>query len=466
MIKIKIELDSNCLLNQKQAEYIFETLCIIIGVSWSFVRDKQADIYYGKKSNQDALLNINARCKKTEKEQIFKYNDLYFLGENIEPYQKTNEKCQFGNDIIFNCFYFLTGTDELNIERNKWDQHNIKQSILYKNDLLHEPIVNGYANFIKHLFQGRFEFIPMWPGNKKAALALSHDVDYPEMIKPIELLRYLMTYKFKASFKTFWQIIIGKETFWQFENYMNLEKKYNVRSSFYFCSYQGNLPRFFLKAPDPFYNIKKSKYLKVVEQLRSEGFEVGLHSSFLAFSSKNRFEKEVNKLKGIFKLSNFGHRHHYWHTNPEDPSETCLIHQELGLAYDSSLSFEQHSGFRYSICTPFHIWNRKNGKALEILQLPPTLMDDHLFGYKHLSNFSSYKENIDNAIAAILKSNGVFVVDFHARVLNKTFFPKWGESYEYLLQQIEKSNNFFIDTPMNINKHWRDREAKIRSKSV
>ena len=363
MIKIKIELDQTCLLDKKKAGYIFETLCITMGISWKFVDNNEADIYYGINRQGNARISIDARNCKINKPQLIKHNKLHFIEDSANqctiPYSLNDGKCHFENDIIFNCFYFLTGMDEINIDRNKWDQHNIKQSILFKNGVLHKPIVNEYAQHIKQLFQDQFEFIPLWPNNKEAALALSHDVDYPEMIKSIELLRYLVTYKFKAKLKTILNIISGKETFWQFDNFMKLEKKYNARSAFYFCSFKGNLPRFFLKAPDPFYNIKKPKYLKLVQQLQSDGFEVGLHSSYLAFSSKELFTEEVKLLKDIFHLSEIGHRHHYWHTNPEDPSETCYIHQESGLSYDSSLSFEQHSGFRYSICTPYHIWNQQ-----------------------------------------------------------------------------------------------------------
>lgn len=472
MIKIKIDTDTNCILGEKEVQYIFETICITIGIPWNFVDKEQndkIDIYYGKIRNNEATLSIMATTKEHPNPGMIKYKELLFLESldrlSDDPYVLDSGKCAFNNDIIYNSFYFLTGKDESNIERNRWDQHNIKQSILYKNNALQIPIINEYSNFIKKLFSDQFEFIPAWPNDKKAALGLAHDVDYPEMIKPIEILRYVLKYKFNSKIRTIWDIIIGKETFWKFEDFMNLEQKYNMKSVFYFCSFKGSLPRYFLKAPDPFYNIKKSKYKSIVKKMMKSGFEVGLQSSYFAFESLQRFKGESEKLKQEFELSEIGHRHHYWHTNPEDPSETCAIHEEAGLAYDSSMSFEQHSGFRYSICTPFHMWDKQKKTPLNILQLPPTLMDDHLFGYSSLSAFESYEENIDNLINAIKNNNGLFIADFHARVLNNTFYPKWGEAYEYLLKQIQNSGQFYIDTPMNIQKHWTERELLIRNKS-
>jgi len=179
------------------------------------------------------------------------------------------------------------------------------------------------------------------------------------------------------------------------------------------------------------------KYKKAVQILLENDFEVGQHASYFAFKSEKQFKKEKDKLETVFGVEILGNRHHYWHTNPEDPSETALIHENIGLLYDSSISFEKHSGFRYSICTPFHLWSRNESKMLSVLQIPPTLMDDHLFGYQKYNSFSNYEEQIASLVHSVLKNQGVFVADFHTRVLNSTFSPNWGVAYEYLLKTIE-----------------------------
>jgi len=471
MIKVKIDIDNSCFLDKLEIQYIFETLCISIGIPWCFLAKEDyspCDVYYGIKEGYNASIFIKAAKAPKKNAEIIEYEGLHFIeNKNYskeKPYETFDGEIIFNNDIIYNAFYLLTGEDESNIERNKWDQHNIVQSILYEKSL-HKPIVNEYGIFIKNYFIDQFEFIANWPNGKKAALMLSHDVDYPEIIKPIEVLRYLFSNRLKSKAITIWNILIGKESFWLFDKYMALEESYGAKSAFYFSSFKGNLLRFFMKAPDPFYSIKKQKYKSLVKVMKERNFEVGLHSSYLAYLSAEQFKSEVTSLKKTFKLKELGHRHHYWHTNPEDPSETCFIHQEAGLAYDSSMSFEQHSGFRYSICTPFHLWNKKKHEPLNIIQLPPTLMDDHLFGYKHLSSFSHYEENIDSLLQAVIANNGIFVADFHVRVLNQTFFPNWGVAYEYLLKRVQKIDQFYIETPLNIQKFCLNRELLIRNKS-
>jgi len=151
--------------------------------------------------------------------------------------------------------------------------------------------------------------------------------------------------------------------------------------------------------------------------------------------------------------------------NPNNPSETALIHEKIGLIYDSSICFDKHSGFRYSICSPFHLYDRIGNKPVSTLQLPPALMDDHLFGLSKYCHFESYQSHIDSLIDSIKKYNGVFVADYHVRGLNTTFYLKFGESYKYLLKKVAADNNFYCDTPINIARYWLEREHKIFKRS-
>jgi len=39
-------------------------------------------------------------------------------------------------------------------------------------------------------------------------------------------------------------------------------------------------------------------------------------------------------------------------------------------------------------------------------------------------------------------------VDYHVRGFNETFYPKWAESYEYILKKIKEEDDFYSDTPL------------------
>ena len=77
-------------------------------------------------------------------------------------------------------------------------------------------------------------------------------------------------------------------------------------------------------------------------------------------------------------------------------------------------------------------------------------MDDHLFGRMKYSYFDNYHSEIDALLGSVKEYGGVFVVDYHIRVLNPTFFPGWKESYAYLLKKIQEVDDYYCDTPLNI----------------
>jgi len=347
------------------------------------------------------------------------------------------------------------------IRLNKNDIHHVQDSLLYQNQLLHIPIINQYALRLREIFKQSHPYIPSWPKGKKYALMLSHDCDYPEMIRGIEILRYLLRNRSKSDFFTIHNIVTGKETFWKFDEWTDLESRFKTKSAFYFCGLHGNLIRYFIKAPDPLYDASSSKFINLMQSLTNKGFEVGMHASYLAYHSPNQFRKEKDVIEQSAKNPVVGNRHHYWHMNPHHPYETAQRHHEIGLLYDSSISFECHSGFRYSVCSPFHLYHPELQNPVPTLQLPPSLMDDHLFGHAKLSRFNNYEDHIDSVLQAVKTHEGVFVADYHVRVLNDTFYPQWGNSYRYLLEKISLNQDFYCDTPKAIAQFWLDREQKI-----
>ena len=83
-----------------------------------------------------------------------------------------------------------------------------------------------------------------------------------------------------------------------------------------------------------------------------------------------------------------------------------------------------------------------------------------------MSHFKKYGSHIDSLLDSVKKYEGVFCADYHVRGLNTTFYPKWGESYKYLLNEICMSNDFYSNTPINIAKYWLSREQKILDRSI
>jgi hypothetical protein len=475
-VRVRVEKNPEGPLTISEIKYVFRTLLTIAGIPFHFIEDDKegADITYGKACLGDCGFFIEMADIKREHigrpiKAVKEHNHIFLLftnrqcGDNL--FIKNNQNTCLWNDIIVSSFYLLSGWEERFMHRDRNDRPVVQESFLYQEKVLHDPIVNQYSTILREFFRASHNPIPLWPSNKKYAVALSHDVDYPEMIRWIEVLRYLVKYKMQAKLVKVMDILTGKENFWKFEDWVKLEDRFGLKSAMYFCGLKGSLLRYFIKAPDPFYDVRKEQFRKVFNYLIQNGFEVGMHSSYLAYQSIGRFLREKQTIEESLREPVFGNRHHYWHMNPDNPSETAAIHEEIGLLYDSSICFAKRSGFRFGICSPFHLYDRIGHREVKGLELPTCLMDDHLFKYVGLSYFSKPQFEIDALIHSAKEHGGLFCVDYHVRGFNGTFYPKWVESYEYILKKINEDDDFYSDTPLNIARFWKNREEEILRES-
>jgi len=471
-LRIAIDVSPDYLLTVSEIRYVFETFLMTAGASIHFVRPKEtSDIYFGSQDNSSLFQirpNNLLRRNNIRQPKYHKIEDgicYFFFGSLPSSTQivEKSKKCIVYNDIVLTSFYLLACLEEENLTRNKFGFHDLCQSYRWQNKLLHTPIVNQYVDLIKDSLQNQHEFLPIWKDNKVCSFALTHDVDYPEMVPWVESLRYLLRYK--GTFRKSLEILMGRESFWKFDEWLNVEDKYDVNSAFYFCGFKGNLLKYFLKSPDPFYDVSTGKYLQLLMSLKKAGREIGMHSSYLAYLSRDNLQHEKNAVEEALGKEIYGNRHHYWHLNQDNPTETMKIHKEIGLFYDTSMSFEKHSGFRQGICTPFYLYCIEDQDIVPLLQLPPTLMDDHLFGHADNHSFARYQDHITSLIAVIRRHNGLFMADFHVRVLNETFFPCWKDAAEFLLQKIT-DDHCYQDTPFAIAKYWEERLTLLRKLSI
>ena len=259
-VRIVIENIPEGPLTVSEIKYAFRTLLSIAGLPFHFIEDEKesADIHYGKACPGDCGLFIEmAEIRRENIERPIKIvkenNHVFFLFTNRQREDNLligndHDTCIW-NDIILSSFYLLSGWEERFIHRDRKDRHIVQESLLYREKILHHPIINQYSTILRDFFRASHQPIPLWPSNKKYAVALSHDVDYPEMIRWIEVLRYLLKYKMQSKLTKVMDIFTGKENFWKFEDWVKLENRYGLKSAMYFCGLKGSLLRYFLRSP-------------------------------------------------------------------------------------------------------------------------------------------------------------------------------------------------------------------------
>lgn len=369
-------------------------------------------------------------------------------------------------DVLFDLYFLVSGQCD-----NVWDHDKSSQALqgTIKSEGMADVtkqavaslIINQLAKVITR--DHSVSLVPRWPHGYTAAACLSHDVDYPEVVRWLEPLRILK----KSGFRNWglaWSVAIGKKSHWHFASWLAVEAKRGMKSAFYFVPRKGSLVEYGLGTPDSFYDVRSKRFRELFKALKDKGWEVGIHASFRACESEETFAKQIARLEECSGQKVLGGRHHYWRLLPGNPQATLLMHERLGLLYDSSLGHERTIGWRRHMAWPFHPFIEGEGRETRTLQIPPVWMDDHLFGYKHLNPGDS-AEILRSTLNATIELGGCLMVDVHDYVFDDDLYPGWSKLYLGLLDDIKSRPHVWRATPGEVAKHWLDRERYIETQS-
>jgi hypothetical protein len=367
-------------------------------------------------------------------------------------------------DIIFDIFWLTTGQEEKYWPQNKHGHFDLSGAASQQ-QALRLALGSGLGSSLEKIFSewGCPAPAPRWPAGKRAAAGIGHDVDYPEVIPWLEPWRIIHRRRWRGAgaATAVWR---GERSHWHFSSWMQLEKSLGTRSAFYFVPRQGSLLEYAAGTPDPFYDVRSPHFRKLFRDLADEGFEIGLHASYLAFTSHDKFASEKQLLEEASNQSVLGNRHHYWHLNPQDPESTLRLHEQIGMKYDTSLIHERYLGWRRGLSWPFFPFHQKERRELKTLQISTTWMDDQLFGYRQ-DNPGDRRELLQALADKAAEQGGCLLIDVHDYVYDDVLFPDWAETYRSLWEYLISRSDFWIDTPGNIAEHWIKRHTNITKAS-
>ncbi len=470
-LKIYIERHGGC---REDIRYVFRTIASIIGLPYHFVKIRNsADIIYSPDMRPDDRCKVFIKADQSKNFErlsglsFIESGGMIFLEsdknkEGIVLYK--DRTLVIDNDIIHASYIFLTGKYECLLGKEASGFLKVKNTFLSNQNISHKPLINLYAEFLKKHINSDFEFAPMWPDKKKYAVCLTHDVDYPEIIRIIEALRFPI--KSLKDFKSIIHILKDPQLFWRFEDWMDFESKKGFKSSFCFCCEKGSLPEYIFGRPDPFYEIKSDKFKKVIDSIIKNGCDIFLHTSYNAYKSLEKLCEEKRILESITGSKVLGNRHHYFHLNPKDPLETLSFHEKAGFLFDMSISFETLTGFRRGISTPFYPYDYNRKKEIKTLQLPTSLMDSQLYQYLDNHRFWDRNECIHSLLYNIKKTGGILVTDYHERACDPVIFKDWFDSYIRIIEEVRSDNCYFTGTASEIYAYFDKRQKMLDGYSI
>ena len=315
-------------------------------------------------------------------------------------------------------------------ERDGHGRFTAAQSVAFQQGFLHRPIVDEYGLAFE---QALACVVPGWtPTQRKLRVKVSHDIDHvgiPFRLRPT-LGHSLIRHAPGQTLRDFLAPVMGLRPS-QLDcvlRAINLSRNYGLSSTAYWkASPVGPM--------DSGYDPKHPKVLKTIAHLKREGVECGVHPGYQTFANPERLAQEVSILREALEEAYLGGRQHYLRWAPH----TWMDWERCGLAYDSTLGFADHIGFRAGTCTPYRPWLLEENRQAELLEIPLAIMDVTLNGYMGHRRLADRYCLIGDCIARCELVGGVFTLLWHNdRLLDRADRA----TYEWILAKVSGSTGF------------------------
>lgn len=293
--------------------------------------------------------------------------------------------------------------ETLRPERDEHGRFPATAAIAFRRDFLERPIVDEYglalAEALLHLFPG-------WqPEPRRLRAKLSHDIDevglpfHPRTVAGHLIRRKNLRAALTDSAGAVSSVLPRSLALVREIAQLSLDR--GLDSALY---WKATGPSRF----DTGYDIRHPKIARVLAWARERSVEVGVHPAYDTFRAPDRLQAEIERLRSALGVSLLGGRQHFLRWAPE----TWADWEKCGLAYDSSVGFADHTGFRAGTAIPYRPWSFEHDRALRLLEIPLIVMDVTLLQYMRLEAAEAI-EKVRRLRDSCALAGGVFTLLWH-----------------------------------------------------
>jgi peptidoglycan/xylan/chitin deacetylase (PgdA/CDA1 family) len=297
-------------------------------------------------------------------------------------------------DVLGSMFFMLSRYEETTF--TKLDGHGrfaADASIFSHEDILDRPILDSYIEILWNAVQ------ILWPSLKRKELTaqskITCDIDNPyefyvsnrrTFIKKLggDLLKRKSLGEFSRTWHNYSRTARGDysaDPNNTFDWMMDVNEKAGNRMAFYFLA-DNPVPML-----DAHYSIDEPRIRQLMRRIYDRGHEIGLHASYGTYKNPQQIKKEADKLRQVMdeegiKQDEIGSRQHYlrWST-----PETARHLEAAGIAYDTTLGYADHAGFRCGTSHEFPLFDIENQKVLKLRERPLIMMEASVLSPKYMN---------------------------------------------------------------------------------
>ncbi len=360
-------------------------------------------------------------------------------------------------DLIASTFYWLSGWQENTIlARDSHGRFLHKESVQERLNVTHIPVVECYREILRRkLVSAGIQVASRTWAKKKWAFCPTIDVDYFQhwrlgMIYREEVLYFLLNHR-KVSIIERWRRLF------QF-----MQSYFTPGDAFQTALYQMyrlirryGTATVFIKAAahgphDVYYRLDQKFLQRMLRDLESDDFELGLHPSYYAHTHLGYLRSERRTLTRQSGIPPVSVRQHFLRYD----SRITPQHQvEVGFRIDSTLGFAECAGFRNGTCMPFLKFDCTMNEVMDLWEMPVLFMDGALFNRQHLKVGDAIHHSME-LLKMCQKFGGVGVGLWHNVMGEKLDYPGWGEHFEAILQWCSEEDAY-ISSLKNALSSWR-----------
>ena len=320
-------------------------------------------------------------------------------------------------DVVASAFFWLSGWQEIvSPARDVHGRFPYGGSLQERHNLVHIPLVDRFRESLLDALRGA-GIVPQrrtWAG-RSWAFCPTHDVDYLRKWRPGILYRDFVQHPRRIPF-VLRQMMEGDPY-----------RRALARMPDEVSSRGGTATYFFKTGATDEHDVpyRLQKAAGTINSLVEGRFEIGLHPSYLTLESPDAMREEKERLESVAGEAAVSVRQHYLRF---DPLKTPRMYESMGFGIDSTLGFAEHEGFRRGTCLPFRLYDVEADRALEVWEMPLSVMESTLFNRRGLSAEGAV-EATKRLADECRRSGGVFVALWHNTLWDEIDCPGWGRHF-------------------------------------
>jgi peptidoglycan/xylan/chitin deacetylase (PgdA/CDA1 family) len=275
---------------------------------------------------------------------------------------------------------------------------------------------------------------------KKFCVCLSHDVD--RTTKTFQFFTHFLRHALNGELgRAAYQIksVSAASHYWCFDRVMELERKLGVKSVFFFLNETYPFHPLTLSSwrlSLGYYDLFDPGLAAVIRELDGQGWEVGLHGSYLSYKDSELLKREKADLESIVGHPVVGVRQHYLNLD----QHTWARQAEAGFSYDASFGSTTDIGFKDDRYHPF-----KPISDRDFYVVPLALMD------RCVMDKEDSLQQATRVIDLAAEKRACLVLNWHQERLNEKEFPGYTQMYLRLIQECMSRKAHFCTIGEYIN---------------